>query len=67
MIAMSPRQRVLATERASVAELVVEVPSSPPELGPGAAKALARLLLKAHRARTVEAVPGQGEPDALAS
>ncbi len=45
----------------------VEVPSTPPVLTPGAARALVRVLLKASRSCSDATVPDDGEADVLAS
>jgi hypothetical protein len=45
----------------------VEVPSTPPVLSSGAARALVRVLLKASRSCSDATVPDDGEPDVLAS
>jgi hypothetical protein len=45
----------------------VEVPSTPPVLTAGAARALVRVLLKASRACSDATVPDDGDPDVLAS
>lgn len=48
-------------------ESIVEVPSTPPALTSGAARALVRMLLKASRSGSDAAVPDDGGPDVLAS
>ena len=48
-------------------ECTFEVPSAPPELTAGAARALLRVLLKANRSCSDATVPDDGEPDVLAS
>jgi len=48
-------------------ERTVEVPSTPPVLTSGAARALVRLLLKASRPCSDATVPDDGDPDVLAS
>ena len=48
-------------------ECTVEVPSTPPALTFGAARALVRVLLKASRSCSDVTVPDDGESDVLAS
>ena len=48
-------------------ECTVEVPSAPPVLTSGLARALIRVLLKASRSCSDATVPDDGDPDVLAS
>lgn len=48
-------------------QTTVKVPSTPPVLTSGAARALVRVLLKANRSCSDATVPDEGEPEVLAS
>jgi len=48
-------------------DLIVDLPSSPPVLTPGGARALVRVLLKASRGRSPRTVHHEGDTDVLAS
>ncbi len=59
--------QTVTPQRDGNSDLAVELPSSPPVLTPGVARALVRVVLKAGRARSAGTVHHEGETEVLAS